>query len=541
MPTDVAQATVPTDVAQATVPTDVAQATLWGIGRVLSLEQPEQWGGLLDLESGSDAASTAASLRQAIRQSSTDDAIAVRGGAHYAPRLVRAPLPHLAGASASPPLRADGAYLISGGLGGLGLIVAQRLAQRGAGCLVLLGRNGLPPRAAWPQLPAGSRAAEQTRAVAAIEALGTRVDIVQIDVSDRPTMQVLFARFGRDLPALRGIVHAAADLSNWPVRSLPRDALRAQLRAKIGGGVLLHELSSSLDLDFFVLFSSTTSLWGARSLAHYAAANQGLDALAHARRAQGLPALTVNWGTWDQMRIASAAEQREVAGYGLHPMASAMALDALGALITDGNATQVVVASVDWPRLRTAYEARRTRPLFERMNAAARTTPTHNNRPSPAAAPSRPLLLARLAALPADAREDAAGVLVADFVRETVDQVLGAGRDHVVDDRQGLFEMGMDSLMAIELKGKLEAAIEQPLPSTLTFNYPNVAALADYLLQRVRPPDGTRAGGLAAPADNGHAHASAPSAGGSRGERVHDDISEDELAARITAKLARLK
>ncbi len=536
-----AKATDATDVAQATVPTDVAQATLWGLGRVLSLEQPEQWGGLLDLESGSDAASTATSLRQAIRQSSADDAIAVRGGARYAPRLARAPLPYPADANAALPLRADGAYLISGGLGGLGLIVAQRLAQRGAGCLVLLGRNGLPPRAEWPQLPAGSRAAEQARAVTAIEALGARVDIVPADVADRPTMQALFSRFGTKLPALRGIVHAAADLSNWPVQSMPADALRAQLRAKIGGGWLLHELSSGLDLDFFVLFSSTTALWGAQSLAHYAAANQGLDALAHARRAQGLPSLTINWGTWDQMRVASAAEQREVAGYGLSPMPSTLALDALGALITDGTVTQMVVASIDWPRLRTAYEARRTRPLFERMNAAARTTPIHNNRPSPPAAPSRPLLFARLAALPADAREDAAGVLVADFVRETVDRVLGAGRDHVVDDRQGLFEMGMDSLMAIELKGKLEAAIEQPLPSTLTFNYPNVAALADYLLQRVRPPDGTRAGGLAAPADNGHAHASAPSTGGSRGERVHDDISEDELAARISAKLARLK
>jgi acyl transferase domain-containing protein/protein-L-isoaspartate O-methyltransferase/acyl carrier protein len=531
VPPNVAQATVPPNVAQATVPPNVAQATLWGIGRGLSLEMPQQWGGLLDLDGGCEAQSAAAWLLHAVQNPGDDDALALRDGRTYAPRLVRTAPPPAAHANGFPTLRVEGAYLITGGLGGLGLPVAQRLARDGAGCIVLLGRSGLPPRAEWPMLPATGRIADQVKSLQAVEALGARVEVVAADVADRTAMRALFARFGADLPHLRGIVHAAADLSNWPVGNLPMDALRAQLRPKTGGGWLLHELSSNLKLDFFVLFSSTTALWGAQSLAHYAAANQSLDALAHYRRARGLPALAINWGTWDQMRFASEAERRNVVNYGMNLMESGLALDALGALMAS-DTTQVVVASIDWQRLRASYEARRARPLFTHVQPIVHAAPPVDSK-QPAATRNRPLLQERLAELPDNASAEERSEVVANFVREMVDQVLGAGRGQVIDDRQGLFEMGMDSLMAIELKGKLEVAVAEPLPSTLTFNYPNVAALTGYLLEKLHSsaPPSTRK-----PEGNGPAQPSPAQTG-----RAADELSEDELAERIAAKLARLK
>ena len=544
-----AQAVTP-EALSATAP-NVAQSPLWGIGRGLSIEHPELWGGMIDLDSSSDPAVDAGSLLQALALRGDDDAIAQRGGAWYAPRLARTTLPARApsapgGAGAKLIVRADASYLITGALGGLGLSIARWLVQGGARHLVLLGRHGLPPRAEWANLPPGSRAATQAQTIQEFEALGTSVDVVQADVVDRNAMQALFARFGDALPALAGVFHAAADLSNWPLRTMPADALHAQIRAKLGGAWLLHELSRDLTLDFFVLFSSTTALWGTRGLAHYAAANLGLDALAHYRRSLGLPALAVNWGTWDTMRVASAEEQRDVASFGLNPMAAPLALDAMGAFLAANNTPQIVIAAIDWQRLRSAYEARRPRPLFANLGNIANTTRaavSTATAPHAAEATPKSLLLHRLA----DAQDEPSAI-VTDFVRDAVRQVLGVSAGHAVDERQGLFEMGMDSLMAIELKGKLEAGIEQSLPSTLTFNYPNIQALAGYLVEKLKPAISAAQGtnGTDAPVasaqGNGHAkHAGEPLRSSSEPSGPSDDMSEDELAARIAAKLARLQ
>ena len=492
----------------------VAQAPIWGLGRVLALEHPDLWGGLVDLDPAEAADAGAERIVDLVADPDEEDQVAFRTGRRHVPRLVRAHAPDRPLA-----IRGDGAYLVTGGLGGLGLKVARWLVEQGARHVVLLGRHGLPSRETWATVPPGDEVARRTAAVAGLEALGARVDVVAADVADRFAMTALFASFGSGRPALRGIVHAAAHVGAEPLSEATPAALAAVLAPKAGGAWLLHELSRDLPLDFYVLFSSTTALLGSSRLGHYAAANQFLDALAHHRRAEGRPALSVNWGTWDEMRAASEGERRAFSQGGLLPMRSEDALATLGRLAA-GSAAQATVAAVDWESLIALYEVKRPRPLLAELRA----------RPIAAPAPARPgpvELRTRLAASPPETRRE----LVLEHVRDAAAAVLGLDPDRV-DVEQGLFDMGMDSLMAVDLKARLEAATGQRLPSTLTFNYPTVTALAGYLVDEVLGTDVKPAAAPTPPPPS----TVAPVTDASR-----DELTEDELAVLLAEKLGRMR
>jgi SAM-dependent methyltransferase/acyl carrier protein len=490
----------------------VTQAPVWGLGRVVALEHPELWGGLMDLDPDERAEAAAERIVDQLTGADREDQIAFREGARYVARLTRAKAP-----SRAILVRGDGAYLVTGGLGELGLKVAQWLVERGARHLVLIGRRGLPSREAWGGAPAGSDVDRQTAAVAALEAIGARVTVVAADVGDRVAMTSLFSRFGREMPALCGIVHAAAHLSAQTLVEMRPEHLAAVLAPKVAGAWLLHELSRDLALDFYVLFSSTTALLGSARLGHYAAANQFLDALAHHRWAEGRPALSVNWGTWDEMRAASEPDRRRFLQAGLLPMRAGDALSILGRLL-GGAAPQAAVAAIDWTALTAAYEARRRRPFLEGL-ASRRAAEVRGVRPRPAE------LLARLAASSAEARND----LLAAHIRGEVGQVLGIDVAQI-DVERGLFDMGMDSLMALDLKARLEALAEQPLPSTVVFNYPTVTAMTGYLLDRVL--------GLKPAAEV----ATPLTPEGNRGvPSSRDGLTEDEIAALLAEKLEQMR
>ena len=471
-----------------------AAAPVWGFGRVLALEHPELWGGLVDLDP--DDPDPAAALVDELASTDGEDQVALRADGRRVARLRRrAPL-----AGAVPALRAEATYLVTGGLGGLGLKVAEWLARHGARHLVLLGRQGIE----------GGTAAETARrqaGVRAVEALGATVRVVAGDVADARVLAALLADVGATMPPLRGVVHAAAALDATAVRDLDLGRLRATLGPKVLGTWLLDRATREMELDFFVLFSSTTALLGATGFAPYAAANQYLDAVAHARRARGVPAVSVNWGIWDEMRAASEDDRRRFAETGLRPMASSAALDLLGAALGD-DAVQPVIAAIDWTVLKPLYEARRRRPFLASVGspatAAARTPGGDLHRRLQAAAPG--------------ARRD----LVLQWVREAIAAVLRLPLAEV-DAERGLFDMGLDSLMALDLRGRLEAGVGRSLPSTLAFNYPTALALAAFLdADDVTP---------VAPAPSAPVLASTTSAD-------TDDLSEDELAALLARKLA---
>lgn len=498
-------------------PPECGQAPLWGIGRGIAVEHPDLWGGVLDLDPESVTGEQAAMTIGCVTRGDGEDQVAIRGGKRLAARLARTSTP----AYAVPHVRDDGSYLITGGLGGLGLKVARWLVDRGARHLVLTGRRGLPGREVWSVIDPGTGSGRSIAAIRAMESAGAVVEVHAADVSDRPAMEGLFARFGGEWPELRGMVHAAVAMSQCPLRELDEATLAGMLASKVAGTRNLLALAEGSPLDFAVLFSSTTALLGAGGLAHYAAANGYLDAVAHERRAAGFPVTSVNWGTWDEMRVASAEDRRGFLDAGLRPMASPQALEVMGAVISAG-IPQIAVASIDWEALRSLYEARKRRPFLTRLGSTGTKAATARPRGAKKDLPSR------LKGVSGNERKD----IVLAFVQGEVARILGIPKPEGIDPDQGLFDMGLDSLMAVDLKSRLESGVGQPLPSTLTFNYPSVGALANFLLLDVL-------GGVAEPIP-APAGASRPVEEAVTSRTSDADLSEEELAALLRRKLDQL-
>jgi NAD(P)-dependent dehydrogenase (short-subunit alcohol dehydrogenase family) len=318
------------------------QALVWGLARVVSLEYPGHFGAVVDLDPGASPKESATSIWHEIETGTGEDAVAYRDGRRLLPRVVR---------TVEPPsdpltLRMDGSYLITGGLGGLGLEVANWMAQGGAGHIVLLSRRGFPDRSQWEQLSFENTDYNTVKKILDVEKLGTRITVAQGDVADEIAMQLLFKRFGKEEPPLRGIIHAAVEMTSRSIKDLDLEAFQRMCHAKALGGWVIHQLTLKEELDFFVLFSSTTALWGVAGLGHYAAANQALDLLAQWRREHGLRALSVNWGTWQEMRLTDETEKEKFIQAGLHPMPGTQALAAMEHLVST-NRTSAAIASID--------------------------------------------------------------------------------------------------------------------------------------------------------------------------------------------------
>jgi len=499
-----------------------AQALVWGLARQISLEHPGRFGAVIDLDFKTSPRESAAAIWREIEKAAAEDAVAYRDGLRLVPRVVRAKEPQ----SDSLILRGDGSYLITGGLGRLGLQIADWMAARGAAHIVLLSRRNFPERSHWGQLTFENTYYETVRHMLSTEKLGARIAVVQGDVADESGMRSLFKRFGAEDPPLRGIVHAAVDMTSRSISDLDLESFQRMCHAKALGGWILHQLTLHMDLDFFVLFSSTTALWGMAGLGHYAAANQALDLLAQWRRERGLRTLSVNWGIWQDIRVASEAAKELFARSGLHPMPNAQALAALERLVSTDR-TSAVVASIDWNALRAVYEARRARPLFSEMRSQSRTENAAITSRKSATMDSEVSLQLKNAS-PARRRD----ILIA-HLRSQTNSILGFDQSREIELERGLFDMGMDSLMAMEFKGRLQRSLAVPLPATLTFNYPTIKALVDYLLSDALRFD-------SAPAPERTASLPSPAKVVSF-DHSSEDLSEDELSILLLKKLEQIK
>jgi natural product biosynthesis luciferase-like monooxygenase protein len=440
-----------------------AQAPAWGLGRVLALEHSEIWGGALDLDFV-PSEDEAERLVDELAQPGPEDQFARRGGRRLAPRLVSAPPEPFA------PLvpRPDATYLITGGLGGLGRRVARWLVDRGARHLVLTGLHPLPPRAEWMALPAATDALTRQKidAIRAMENLGARVHATAADVTDAARMAGLLQEMGRMGPPLAGVFHLAGLPENRPARETVFAEHSAVLGPKTSGAWILHELTRGLRLDWWVAFSSISAVWGSRGQPLYAAANAFLDALGQHRRALGLPATIVNWGPWAEGgMVVSAADQAQLARLGLRTTAPADGIAALELLLV-ARRPHEVIATVDWTLFKDLFASRGRSSLFAELGGAPEsvlleTTP----------------FFAELAALGGPERRER----LTRWLQEGVAATLRLRHGHLPDPARGFFEMGMDSLMAIEVKNRLQADLGVPLRATVVFNYPNIAALVGFL------------------------------------------------------------
>nr|QEO74263.1 phosphopantetheine-binding domain-containing pro [uncultured bacterium] len=352
---------------------------------------------------------------------------------------------------AGVPVRRDGAYLITGGVGGLGLRVAEWLAEQGAGSIVLMSR-----RTDVPGLD------EKLRA---IRKAGAEVDVIPGDASLDMDVARTLASIAASGRPLRGVLHAAGALDDGLLIDQTAERFERVMAAKVSGASHLHRLTSGLDLDFFVMFSSTASLLGSAGQANHAAANAYMDALAHHRQSVGLRALSINWGAWGEIGAAAGASARGfMQAHGVLPMQPRDALAALGHLLRDGSRAQVAVANVDWP----GFLARR------------QPSPFLSEHKAPARADRAPVVDI-VAALEGASREEQAGIL-RRFLREEVALVLGVTQADRIGFDRGFFELGMDSLTSVEFRNNVQIKLACRLPETVAFDFPTIDALAEHLL-----------------------------------------------------------
>ncbi|MGH9279166.1 MAG: type I polyketide synthase, partial [Acidimicrobiales bacterium] len=451
-------------------PVRPGEALLWGLGRVIALEHPEVWGGLIDL-SPAGAEDEATTLVGEMFASDGDDQVAYRGGSRYVARLVRS---H--GAIERPEslrLRGDASYLIAGGRGALGLKVALWMAEQGARHLILTGRRALPERSNWASVVPGSEDGKAASTITYLESLGVRVETPKADVADEGDMAAVVRSGAGGRPPLRGVVHAAGVFKPQTIREVAADDFRSVLRPKVEGTLVLHRVTYDLDLDFFVMFSSAASVWGSALAAHYVSANHFQDAFAHFRHRLGLPALSVNWGWWAGSDMVSAEAQAYFQALGLGVIPEDVGFAALEQLAASPLA-QRTVAPVEWHKFKPVFEAKRRRPLFDLIEAGAP--------PAAGTASAEGLaLIAELQEAPPARRYE----LAVGYLQRHVGEVLGLAPGVRMDPQLGFFEAGLDSMTSVDLKTRLEVALGIVMPATAAFEYPNIEAFAAYLVEDI--------------------------------------------------------
>ncbi len=378
-------------------------------------------------------------------------------------------------------LHKDATYLITGGLGALGLQIAQQLVADGAQHLVLAGRRGVTT-------------AEQQQILAQLAADGAAVHVVAADMAQASAVEQLLQKC-RQIGPLRGIVHAAGLVDDGVLTGQTRERFAAVMQPKVAGAWHLHTLTAQMPLDFFVCFSSAASLLGSPGQSNYAAANAFLDTLMQERQSVGQPGLSINWGAWREIGMAAGLQTQ------IHSQGMAMIAPKQGRLLF--------------------------RHLLQQPVAQVGILPFRRQQPTTELPPTQINMRERLRTLSEKERRSALEV----YLRSTITAVLGLPVATPIDPQTRLFDFGFDSLMAVEMKNKLEAGLACSLRSTVLFDYPTLSALTPYLLSEVL-------GFATASSHTGTDEQ--PAAAVESAPANFDEISEDELSDLLLAKLDRL-
>jgi NAD(P)-dependent dehydrogenase (short-subunit alcohol dehydrogenase family)/acyl carrier protein len=440
-------------------PVDPAQAPLIGLGLTIAHEHPELWGALWDLDPAVPEQEEATTLVDELLSDSRELEVCFRSGQRLVPRLAAASRRPSSPVRISP----DATYLVSGGLGEVGRRIARWLVDRGARHLVLLSR----------QTPSPSARA----AISELEAQGARIHAASVDVAVRTEVERLLSSLeAGNWPALRGVIHAAGVLDDGVLLQQDEQRFDRVMAPKLAGAMNLHRATEQLPLDFFVLVSSAAALFGSPGQGGYAAANAFLDALAWHRRQLGLTAVSVDFGAFSEAGMAVQASGRNAARLsrsGFEAISPAHATEAL-ARILDADFTQAAVLAFDWSQLSVRLSSDPRPSILADLARSSQPEPVLGRTPAAA-------LREELAVL----QPDQARARLTQHVQDEVARILGRQPEQAPDIQRGFFELGMDSLMVLDLKNRLHLSVGHSLPATFAFNYPNVEALANQLFAEI--------------------------------------------------------
>jgi len=440
--TRAAQAVVPEDAAQLSI----WQSPLWGFGRTVQVEHPEFRCICVDLEVGGD---DLAPLLDAVSRDDAEQQVAYRSGHRYVARLDQANL--------KPTIKAvfkldrEAAYLVTGGLGALGLEVAHFLVAAGARRLLLTGRQGASTKA-------------QREAVRNLEKSGAEIEVVAADISVSEDVARVLEIAGT---TLRGIVHAAGILDDGMLTQQTADRFSLVARPKVRGAWHLHQQTLEHPLDFFVLFSSVASIVGSAGQSNYATANAFMDGLAHWRRQRDLPALSINWGPWADVGMASTETVlRRLMNDGWQPMTSQQACHAMARLLGQTELPQAGVIPLDWAAFAGSIPGASEWPYLADLLADADASSDRT------ASAAKDIATQAMAAPPQERSE-----LLTKYLKERVAQTLRVSTA-VVDEHEPLSNLGMDSLTAVELRSWIQLDLGVELAVEQMFTTPTVGELA---------------------------------------------------------------
>jgi NADPH:quinone reductase-like Zn-dependent oxidoreductase/acyl carrier protein len=367
----------------------------------------------------------------------------------------------------------DGTYLVTGGLGGLGLTVARWLVEQGAQHLVLIGRS--------------DPSDEVREVLQELEEAGARVVVAAADVAREEQVAKVLDEARREGPPLRGVVHAAGVLDDGILTQQTRERFEKVMTPKVDGAWNLHHLTQDDELDFFVLFSSGASVLGSPGQANYVAANEFLDALAHYRRADDLPAVSINWGAWAEVGLAAREDRaRHLSNQGLVAFTPEQGARLLGGIL-ERNPVQVMAAAVDWTRLLGSYSP----PLLSELAGEVNLSNSMSQKRR-----GDGLTKEKLQAAPPEERRP----LAENFLAEQLAAVLRCPTSKV-DIHQPLNRLGIDSLMAVELKNRVEADLETSVPVTVLLQGPSLSQLATHLLEGLDAPTAADDASVSAPGE----------------------------------------
>ena len=443
----------------------VQQSPLWGLGRVIILEHPEINCRLIDLDLHEGVIGSVRVLVEEMLRPDGENQLAYRQARRYGARLKRFWYPR---GEDTLPVEETGSYLIVGGLGALGLQVSQWLVEKGARHLILASRQ-TPSR-------------EVQKVLEQIKHKGATIRIIQGNIAQTEDVKRIFTEIETSMPSLRGVIHAAGVLDDGVLVQQSWERFEKVMIPKVLGSWNLHQYTQHLPLDFFACFSSAASLLGFPGQGNYSAANAFMDGLAHYRRGKQLVGLSINWGPWADIGMAArldSQKRRTITELGFGDIPVRQGLELLDCLFAQTRPAQLGVVPIDWNKLLSGSLTKGLQSFFsDIISKSTQSIPDKG-------LDKKNKLVAELRQASQNSQQE----LISIYLNKLVGEVLGFPPQHPIDPLLGFFDMGMDSLLALELRNRLQSDLDISLSSTLIFKFPTINDLAAHLRSKLNQVD----------------------------------------------------